>query len=436
MYMRKKSTILFAFLILIASGGWSSVSALDLVPKVDNFIFLLDSSGSMGREYAETGETKIVLAKEVLARINRHIPALGYASALETLAPLRTYAKQSTYNRMAYGDAINTIPSKVLTWGFIGNPTPLGDGLKAMAPLLKNMQGTKALILISDGVSNKGENPVAAAKKVYATYAPDLCIHVISLADKAEGQKTLDAIAALSSCSVHTTINDLQDQDAIMAFAEQVFYGYATDSDKDGVPDTSDLCPSTPQGVAVDMHGCPLDADGDGVPDYMDACPGTAAGVTVDDTGCPLDSDADGVPDAMDECPDTPADFAVDAKGCPEAIVIDLDIEFDLNKADIKPVYDAKLEEVAMFLLHHENVSAIVEGHTDSLGTAAYNETLSRKRAQSVVDYLTTKFNVDPSIITAIGYGESKPIADNNTAEGRQKNRHALIVISGGYQPR
>ena len=436
MHMQKKLTVLFLFLILFISGGFTAASALDLVPKVDNFIFMVDSSGSMGWNYAETDQTKITLAKEVLARINRHIPELGYVSTLETIAPLKTYASQSVYNRMAYGEAIDAIPSDILTWGFIGNPTPLGEDLTAMGSLLGCMQGTTALILISDGVSNKGENPVAAAKKLYEKYQPNLCIHVISLADTAQGQKVLDDIAALSSCSVSASINDLQDQDALAAFAQQVFYGYAKDSDKDGVPDTSDLCPATPQGVTVDVNGCPLDTDGDGVPDYMDECPGTAAGIKVNAKGCPLDSDADGVPDFMDECPDTPADFAVDAKGCPEAIIIDLDIQFDLDKATIKPLYDAKLEEVAMFLLHHEDVSAVVEGHTDSLGAAAYNEKLSQKRAQSVVDYLTKKFNVDSALITANGYGESKPIADNGTPAGRQKNRRALVIISGAYQPR
>ncbi len=92
--------------------------------------------------------------------------------------------------------------------------------------------------------------------------------------------------------------------------------GRPVDSDKDGVPDYSDLCPDTPLGVAVDDFGCPFDLDADGVPDYKDKCPNTPPGVAVDDKGCPIDSDLDGVPDYKDNCPDTPHGMIVDSTGC------------------------------------------------------------------------------------------------------------------------
>ncbi len=94
-------------------------------------------------------------------------------------------------------------------------------------------------------------------------------------------------------------------------------YGCPIDSDHDGVPDYKDKCPNTPKGVPVDKEGCPLDSDGDGVPDYRDVCPNTPKGVKVDDLGCPLDSDGDGVPDYKDKCPGTPAGVQVDSNGCP-----------------------------------------------------------------------------------------------------------------------
>jgi len=89
------------------------------------------------------------------------------------------------------------------------------------------------------------------------------------------------------------------------------------DSDGDGVPDSKDMCPNTPSGVSVDVHGCPLDSDGDGVPDYLDKCPNTPKGAAVDKYGCPLDSDGDGVPDYKDLCPNTPKGVRVDEFGCP-----------------------------------------------------------------------------------------------------------------------
>ncbi|WP_462324092.1 OmpA family protein [Desulfoplanes sp.] len=432
---KKLLALVFAGMFLIY-GGLGSASAMDLVPKVDNFIFLVDSSGSMGWDYKESGKTKIVLAKEILSQLNRHIPELGYVSSLDTLAPLKTYAEPAVYNTMAYGRAIDTIPTDILTWGFMGNPTPLGEGITAMDSIIGCMPGSKALILISDGGNNSGGDPVKAAQRLYEKHHPNLCIHVISLADTEKGQKLLDDIASLSSCSVNTTLDRLQDQNERAGFIQEVFYGIAPDSDQDGVADINDECPATPMGVAVDDKGCPFDSDGDGVYDYLDECPDTPAGVQIDQVGCPLDTDGDGVSDYLDACPGTPADFVVDAKGCPQPISIDLGLEFDLNRADIKQKYHHKLEEVALFLIHHPGVTAVVEGHTDSQGAASYNKKLSQKRAQSVVDYLTKKFGVDPSMITSQGYGEETPIADNATPEGRQKNRRVLVVISGAYQTR
>ena len=89
------------------------------------------------------------------------------------------------------------------------------------------------------------------------------------------------------------------------------------DSDGDGVPDSRDMCPNTPQGVLIDENGCPLDMDGDGVPDYLDKCPKTPLGAKVDKDGCPVDSDKDGVPDYLDKCPNTVAGTPVDKSGCP-----------------------------------------------------------------------------------------------------------------------
>ncbi len=409
---KKVLTVIFA--VFVVFGWLNSVSAEKLVPKVDNFIFLLDSSGSMGWMHKLTGKSKLVVAKEMVAQLNTEIPDLEYKAALSTLAPLKVYQKPSPYVTTIYGQSIDAIPTDNVIWGFLGNPTPLGKGIAFMDTLLKDMSGSTALILVSDGCSNQGEEPVAAARALYAKYSPNLCIHVISLASTNTGQKVLDDIAALKSCSVQTTCDDLEDAANRSDFIQRVFYDVAQettmpDSDHDGVLDIHDQCPDTPEGVLVDEMGCPLDTDGDGVYDYLDECPGTPAGVAVDAKGCPLEA----------------------AEALPLPGKVNLLLEFDLNKADIRPHDYEGLEKMANYLLSHPEATAVVqvEGHTDSLGTAAYNYELSRKRAQRVVNYLVQKFGVEPSVFTIQAYGKDRPVADNDTEQGRQKNRRVLVSI-------
>lgn len=105
-----------------------------------------------------------------------------------------------------------------------------------------------------------------------------------------------------------------------------------------------------------------------------------------------------------------------------------LNIEFDFDKADVRPRYHDELKKVGDFMNKYPDVNMALEGHTDSIGTEEYNQRLSQRRVDSVKKYIVEKFNIDGKRIKATGYGESKPIADNKTDEGRQKNRRVEAV--------
>ncbi|MBZ5487759.1 OmpA family protein [Halomonas aquamarina] len=187
-------------------------------------------------------------------------------------------------------------------------------------------------------------------------------------------------------------------------------------------------CPSygeVPAGVAVDAEGCPLDSDGDGVPDYRDQCPGTPAGVEVDAVGCPIDSDGDGVPDYRDQCPNTPAGTKVNALGCPDSVVLN-DVNFEFDSAELTSNARNILNGVAERLVNNPDVRVSIEGHTDSRGTAQYNKDLSQRRAESVTTYLAQR-GVGSNRMRAVGYGEERPIASNDTDEGRAQNRRVEL---------
>jgi OOP family OmpA-OmpF porin len=206
------------------------------------------------------------------------------------------------------------------------------------------------------------------------------------------------------------------------------------DSDGDGVVDMNDACPGTPAGTAVDNRGCPRDADNDGVVDADDACPSTPAGVSVDTRGCPLDGDGDGVPDHRDDCLGTPAGARVDANGCEQQlereVSFDLTMQFATNSAEITGAGMQEMFDLLRFLREYPSADAVIEGHTDSTGAAEYNQDLSERRAQAVVQALVNS-GIDRDRLTARGYGESRPVASNDTAAGRAQNRRVTVVVEG-----
>ncbi len=202
------------------------------------------------------------------------------------------------------------------------------------------------------------------------------------------------------------------------------------DTDGDGIPDHLDACP-TVAGLA-EFNGCP-DTDGDGVPDNLDKCPNEAG--PKENNGCPWpDRDGDGVPDNVDQCPDVAGTVA--NHGCPELSVEVIKalgdyaktILFDTGKTTLKPASLKVLDNVVAILKEYPNARFNIDGHTDSVGSEANNQKLSEGRAASVVNYLIEN-GIPSGRLVARGFGESKPIASNNTKEGRATNRRTEINL-------
>jgi outer membrane protein OmpA-like peptidoglycan-associated protein len=202
------------------------------------------------------------------------------------------------------------------------------------------------------------------------------------------------------------------------------------DSDGDGIADKDDACPNE-AGVAA-LAGCP-DADGDGVADKDDACPSEAGPAA--NKGCPWpDTDGDGVLDKDDQCPDVAGTVA--NKGCPEVteeVQKQLNdyartILFDTGKASLKTESVSVFVDIIKILNEYPTAKFTVEGHTDSQGGEKTNQLLSEKRANSVRDFLIAE-GIAADRLTAIGYGEAKPIATNDTRAGRAQNRRVEINL-------
>lgn len=203
------------------------------------------------------------------------------------------------------------------------------------------------------------------------------------------------------------------------------------DEDGDGVPDSRDTCPGTPAGTSVDVYGCTkkIDSDGDGVFDDQDQCPNTFSGAQVDARGCELDSDNDTVVDRLDKCPGTRAGVRIDVSGCEIKQIISLPgVNFETNSDRLLSGAEQVLADAAETLRMNQDLIVEVAGHTDSDGSAEYNEGLSERRAITVRDYLINR-GVYKGNLTVRGYGEAAPVADNATRDGKARNRRVELRI-------
>lgn len=156
--------------------------------------------------------------------------------------------------------------------------------------------------------------------------------------------------------------------------------------------------------------------DGDGVPDSRDKCPGTPKGVQVDADGCP---------------PPVPAPVVEEAVVVKEETIVIRDVHFQFDKATLTGADKMVLDKVATRLKQESSTAQLtVTGHTDSVGSDAYNQKLSDRRAHSVVKYLVESGIPQGSFVSVTGAGESQPVADNKTADGRAQNRRTEIKIN------
>ena len=204
------------------------------------------------------------------------------------------------------------------------------------------------------------------------------------------------------------------------------------DSDNDGILDKDDYCPREPG--KVEDNGCPIkDTDGDSLIDKEDNCPLMAG--PVENSGCPWpDTDGDGVTDNLDDCLTTPG--TLENNGCPkltEEVQKELNeyaktILFDPGKDSFVESSYTVLNDIIKILNEYPNSKFTVEGHTDSIGSYASNQVLSDKRAKAVMNFLVEN-GVDASRLTALGYGETKPIATNMYKHGRKLNRRVEINL-------
>jgi len=338
------------------------------VPKVDNFLILFDASSSMTDEIYN-GKAKINIAKDVVYHMNQALPNLNIKAGMlafgqnPSVGPGDTALVygMSDYTKGGLNGGIDAVQKEGLT-------TPIEAALRVAGSDLKNAQGPIAVILVSDGQNPAIPNLAAldaATSDLKKEYGDRLCIYTIGIGDDRAGLNRLKKIAEIGVCGFYTNANDLNSSEAMANFVEKVFLAKR---------------PPKPAPAPAPMPAAPKPA--------AKKCPEPLKGATLDSDGCweiPM-------------------------------------IHFDFDKSNIKPEYDPVLNEIADVMKQNPTLTMTIEGNTDNIGTEAYNQGLSERRAQSAKQYLIDK-GIDADRLTTIGNGFLKPIVSNDTEAGRAENR-------------
>jgi len=357
--------------------------------EVDNFLVILDASGSKFLPYQQ--QIKLKVAKDITRRFNQKTPErplfgglrrYGWEAGAFTTPTSLLYG-MTRYDRQEFADAI-----EIVRWA--GGKSPLALAIdKASDDLsLAPEDEYLALVIISDGkILTQDPNPVDAARRIKQRYGDRICIYTVAVGDDIPFEKAntpknkpkyhdkyelLRNIAREGQCGYMVTSNDLIPDDNMDRFVHDVFHRGRTFE-----PPTKALEP------------CP-DEDHDGVCDDVDKCPGTPKGAKVDKDGCWILGK----------------------------------VWFDLNKWNIKPEYRPMLDDIARVLKLNPDVRLAVQGHTCTIWTEEYNMKLSHWRAMAVTSYLVSR-GVNPDQLAVEGYGFHRPMASNRTDEGRRLNRRA-----------
>ena len=308
-----------------------------------------------------------------------------------------------------------------------GCPDSDGDGIKDSDDECPNTFGLAAFNGCpdsdGDGIEDRNDECPNIAGLAVFNGCPDT--DGDSIPDHLDKCPNIFGLARLEGCPEADSDNDgIADvDDDCPELAGPLAFNGCPDSDGDGLRDIDDECPNI--AGPIEFKGCP-DSDNDSVPDQLDQCP-LISGL-AQFNGCP-DTDGDGIQDKEDECPEEPG--TAENNGCPvyEKVEFATNIGFQSGSAKLTQESYPYLDQLAQIMKDNPDCWVKLDGHTDNTGSDAINNKISQQRVDSIKDYLIEK-GINPNRIVAKGHGSSKPIAPNDTAEGRAKNRRVEINLA------
>jgi OOP family OmpA-OmpF porin len=331
----------------------------EVVKVVDNFIVLFDASGSMQDQYGDTGQKKIDLAKQIYEERIPRLPDLDWNAGLYLYTPWKSFYEMQPFNKEAFVKALDEMAAYQPSVNYKNQPSPLGNAIKNLDPILAKVSGETAVFIFSDGQFTLSEPkiwPVPAAKEIASKY--DVSFYIISSAQTAKSEKLLNDLASVNTSS------------RVIPFE-----------------------------AVIDR------------PEYT-----IAALYMVKDRAI------------------------VETELISKVVGVELNnIMFDFGRTDIRSEYHDELDALAKFLEKNPEAYVVIEGFTDSTGDPEYNLALSRRRAESVKNFLMENYtylageanvpNIAQKRLVTLWYGKDLPVASNDTAEGRRLNRRVRLTV-------
>ncbi|NOQ65066.1 MAG: OmpA family protein [Methyloprofundus sp.] len=351
--------------------------------KTDTIFVILDSSSSTNATYDgdSSGASKFDVEKQFLYRLNKTIPAnINLSTGIQSFGTGSCLGWSTTkLDQAVSGYSASKFQSGLDNAECAGGGTPLNRALEEAAPALESAPGNIALLILSDG-QQLPASTLSEAQALESKFGNRLCIYSVWVGNEydTDGQFVLQELSNISNCGNSVNVADLQSSSAMANYTEEMLF--------------------TP--VAITR----------------------AAPAPIRST----DDDGDGVDNAYDKCPNTPAGAQVNSQGCWSYSKVD----FGFNATTITPEYAPLFDNAIYVLNRNPRLTVELNGHTDSTGPAAYNLGLSERRAIAVKNHLVKK-GIDANRLTTKGFGETQPIASNDTREGRAENRRVGFTITG-----
>ncbi|MEW5721762.1 MAG: OmpA family protein [Thermodesulfobacteriota bacterium] len=355
-------------------------------PPPDSWEIIIDLSGSTREQFECSGFSKQEAQFTILRKMNVKMPDLEYQAVLRQFAYKRALTRDD-YTKLVYGPRKfdrKEFQAAILTLQQSDAITPLGWSLAAAEQELAVMPGKKALVILSDFKHNPADfgQPLDRAERLVRLFGDDLNIFTI--------------------CSSVDVTNIRLAKEMAKASRGGKYY-----------------------------DGCKLVKD----EVYFDTMMAEIFGVYVKppEPVC-VDEDGDTICDDQDQCPHTPKGAPVDNRGC---WITAFSQFFDFDKALVKEEFLPRIKSSAEIIINNPHLIILIAGHTDNKGTDEYNMKLGLRRAEAVRDKLV-EFGVSPERLKVESHGESQPIADNDTEEGRAQNRRVELHVwepgTGGGQ--